>query len=81
MSSSDSPFTTWLPMKGGRYTGLSVATSGDRAGLSTSATVARVRAGNTRPVGTRPKSGSHESDRFISISRSSVCRPSKASRP
>ena len=82
MSSSDSPFTTWLPTNGGRKTGLSGATSGERAGSSTSSSAPRLeRAGSTRPVGTRPKSGSQESVRFIRIRSSSVRRPSKASRP
>ena len=76
------PLTTREPRNGGVNTGLSVATSGERARQPRRRRRRRRwRSGSSRPVGTRPKSGSHSPLRFIAISESSVDRPSNASRP
>ena len=82
ISSREIPLTTREPTNGGVNTSLSTATVGDRRGTSTTAASAdAVRSGSCRPVGTRPKSGSHSPLRFIVISESSVDSPSNASRP
>ncbi len=82
MSSSAMPLMTREPMNGGVNTALSVATSGERRGSSIAGPGASAeRSGSSRPVGTRPKSGSHSPLRFMPISASSVDSPSKASRP
>ena len=75
------PLTTRVPRNGGRGIALVVSTSGDRCGIGPLRALARLRSGSTRPLGTRPNSGSSRPDRFISIKASSVDRPSKASRP
>ena len=77
------PFTTCEPSHGGTNTGLSVSTSGDREGSAEASTSRFSRFGRTRPVSSRPNSGSLSSPApFLSvISRSMVRRPSKASLP
>ena len=90
MSSRAMPLATRLPRNGRREDGLSVATSGERAGnvspraRASSAACLRsslLRGPRSRPPMAVPKSGSSSPVRVSSTSRSMVRSPSKASLP
>ncbi len=84
------PLATRLPRKGGLKVGLSVATSGERAGRvsprsrASAAACLRsslLRGPRSRPPMAVPNSGSSSPDLVSSTSRSMVRSPSKASLP